>query len=116
MDPALEDPEILKKAKPVKAEKPAPEPVKKEEREPEPEKAAEPEPVKEEPKEPETVNAITASELKVFAATQAKAGHRAELKKLLGDYGQKTVTDLTENLPDKMQEFYDKLREATNAG
>lgn len=69
----------------------------------------------EEPAPKKAEKKLTATDLKVFAATQAKAGYRAQLKALLTSYGEKSVTDLTEHQPEKMQEFYDKLKEETNA-
>ena len=69
----------------------------------------------EEPVPEKAEKKLTATDLKVFAATQAKAGYRAQLKALLTSYGEKSVTDLTEHQPEKMQEFYDKLKEETNA-
>ena len=59
---------------------------------------------------------ITAADLKIFAAAYSKAGHRAELKELLTQYGEKSVTDLCEHQPDKMVEFYNAINsEAANA-
>lgn len=59
---------------------------------------------------------ITAAELKCIAADKARAGFRSQLKTLLSDYGAKSVTDLTEKHPEKMQEFYEKLEEVCDAG
>ena len=59
---------------------------------------------------------ITAAELKCIAADKARAGFRSQLKTLLSDYDAKSVTDLTEKHPEKMQEFYEKLEEVCDAG
>ena len=72
-----------------------------------------------EPKKPEEQpqkKGITAAELKCIAADKARAGFRSQLKTLLSDYGAKSVTDLTEKHPEKMQEFYEKLEEVCDAG
>lgn len=82
---------------------------------PKAEKPAQAAPAKPEPVPEKAEKKLTATDLKVFAATQAKAGYRAQLKALLTSYGEKSVTDLTEHQPEKMQEFYDKLKEETNA-
>ncbi len=58
---------------------------------------------------------LSAADLKLFAAGRARAGHRAQLKDLLAQYGEKSVTDLTQHQPDKMQEFYNRLKEVTDA-
>lgn len=111
--PAEKAPEKKSEKVTPKAEKPAqvapakPDPV-----------AEIPAPVMNPPEEPAPKKAekkLTATDLKVFAATQAKAGYRSQLKALLTSYGEKSVTDLTEHQPEKMQEFYDKLKEETNA-
>lgn len=70
----------------------------------------------EKPEEQPQKKGITAAELKCIAADKARAGFRSQLKTLLSDYGAKSVTDLTEKHPEKMQEFYEKLKEVCDAG
>jgi hypothetical protein len=67
-------------------------------------------------KAPAAETVLTATDLKLFAASLAKAGHRKQLKELLTQYGERSVTDLTEHQPERMQDFYDALKEAANAG
>ncbi len=77
--------------------------------------AKKPKKVEAEPEKPQK-KGITAAELKCLAADKARAGFRSQLKTLLSDYGAKSVTDLTEKHPEKMQEFYEKLEEVCDAG
>lgn len=95
-----------------KAEEPAPAPIEKVEPTEEAEADSAPEAAPEEVPLEET---ISPSDLKVFAAAQSRAGYRAQLKELLNQYGEKSVTELIEHKPDRLQEFYEELKGVVNA-
>lgn len=93
--------------KPVDVKAPAPAAV-----DPAPAEKKEEAPAKKETEKKPTVDPTA---LKILAADLAKAGHRKELKDLLTEFGEKSVTDLIAHQPEKLSGFKERL-EALNAG